>query len=97
VRQELCHTLDYSEFPPVDPQKSLRRVEGMKQRIKQWWNGKAVIVDDGGYAPYVAQKRPWLRKLYDKHPVIAPTIGVGLTSAICTEVVGRLAKAILGS
>jgi hypothetical protein len=68
----------------------------MKQIIKEWWNGKQVIVDDGGYAPYVVEERPWLRKLYEKHLVIAPTVGVGLTSAVCTEVVGRLAKVILG-
>lgn len=68
----------------------------MKQLIKQWWNGKTVVIDDGGYVPRVIEQRPWVRKFYESHPVIAPTVGVAITSAICTEIVSRIAKAVLG-
>jgi hypothetical protein len=37
----------------------------MKQRIKQWWNGKTVVVDDGGYVPRVVEQRPWVRTFYE--------------------------------
>lgn len=40
----------------------------MKQLIKQWWNGKTVVVDDGGYVPRVIEQRPWLRRMHDKNP-----------------------------
>lgn len=65
-------------------------IDSMKQLIKQWWNGKAVVIDDGGYVPRVIEQRPWARTFYEKHtePVrwTAAAIGALVLNDVYNEI-----------
>jgi hypothetical protein len=59
----------------------------MEYLFKKWWNGKTVVVDDGGYVPRVIEQRPWLRRMYDGNPKLFWTAFVALGSPIWDEMV----------
>jgi hypothetical protein len=64
------------------------------KRIKTWWNGREVVVDDGGYAPRLETRLPWVRTLSNEQlavllavfGVVAPPVFNDLY-AVCKQVV----------
>jgi hypothetical protein len=66
----------------------------MKQRIKQWWNGRTIVIDDGGYVPRVIERRPWVRTFYENDKTGFWAVVALLTSPIWTDLYTTL-KAFL--
>lgn len=68
----------------------------MVKLIKQWWEGKTMLIDDGGYVPRLVEQRPLLRVFYDTDKtgfwsvitILMTPLWVELLSAIKSILVG---------
>jgi hypothetical protein len=54
-------------------------------RLKSWWNGREVLVNDGGYAPRLELRFPRARVLYEKHQRPLRWIGLGIAALVLND------------